>query len=125
MYFNAAQQNKRDENHSVNQALFALLMCCPFNGGPHESCPLKEYRLHDLAPEEKFSFIEGLHETSRLHILALHNRCVEMRADNGRSSNPEYYENIERVPKSLYDKYCLVKRALEETIREKRCATFN
>ncbi|MCK4785256.1 MAG: hypothetical protein KAV87_16015 [Desulfobacteraceae bacterium] len=124
MLLNMSLQNKIDENNFINSTLFNLLMRCPLNGAPSEKCPFRDYRT-GTTPEEKQSFIKGLHETSRLHLLAMHNRCAKIRQGNSLCFSQEYDVNIEKAPKSLYVKYYRVKTALEETIRRRRLEIFN
>lgn len=74
-------QNKEDEKIFINSKLFGLMIRCPLNNGPHENCPFREHRAGGSL-EDKYSFIEDLSETSRLQLLALHNRCFELQTGN-------------------------------------------
>ena len=118
MPFNESLQTGKDANLFINSKLFALLIRCPLNSGPTKHCPFRDYRVGGTL-EEKYSFIEDLHETSRLHLLALHNRCVEMRTANYLRFNPEYSANVEKGQKSLHEKYYLVRTVLDETLNSK------
>ena len=117
-------KNEKDEYFFINLALFNLLMRCPLDCGSRRNCPLEEYRTTLNTREEKFDFITELHETSKLQILALHDRCLEMRLNNYLRCNPKYEAKIDGRANSLTARYHLVRTALDEPVERNKDKVF-
>lgn len=55
--------------------IFTILVRCPRQGVPDDSCPFKPLR-KEFGLEEKFRLAESLPEEQRREMLAFHNNCL-------------------------------------------------